>query len=276
VAGGSYRTEIAFYRELAPTVAIRAPRCWASWLNDDRTDFVLLLEDLAPRRQGDQIRGCTAAEAIAAAVNLAGLHGPRWCDPSLEGTAGLTAIAAADAEMLADALAPMTGRFVEGFGDRLPAADREILERVAPVVGSWISGRPERFGPVHGDYRLDNLLFSPDGADVAAVDWQTVSLGLPARDLSFLCSTGLDTEVRRACEDDVITAYHQALVGHGVAGYSLEQCRDDYAYGMLQAPLIIVFGWIVADTTDRGDTMFLAMTARACAAIREHDTLSRI
>lgn len=115
----------------------------------------------------------------------------------------------------------------------------------------------ERYGPVHGDYRLDNLMFAPDGSDVAAVDWQTISLGLPARDLAFLCSTGLDADVRRSCEESVLRAYHQALVTQGVDDYRLDECRDDYAYAMFQGLLIVVLGWTVADKTERGDAMFL-------------------
>lgn len=41
----------------------------------------MLLADLAPAVQGDQLAGCTLEEARLAAGALAGLHGPRWCDP---------------------------------------------------------------------------------------------------------------------------------------------------------------------------------------------------
>ena len=40
IAAGSYRTEVDFYRNIASTVAVRAPRCWASWTNDDCTDII--------------------------------------------------------------------------------------------------------------------------------------------------------------------------------------------------------------------------------------------
>ena len=53
---------------------------------------------------------------------------------------------------------------------------------------------------------------------MAAVDWQTVSLGLPARDVAFLLGTCLALRDRRAHEKDLVAAYHGALAGHGVAG----------------------------------------------------------
>jgi len=276
---GTFRTEVGFYRRIAATVAVRAPRCWHAWISDDAVDFLLLLEDLAPAHQGDQILGCGAAEAVAAARNLAGLHGPRWCDPTLRDD-GLEPPDPDSAGMLGDLLRPMTERFVERFADRLDPADRDVLTAVPQVAGEWLLGRLERFGPVHGDYRLDNLMFHPDG-EVTALDWQTLSLGLPARDLAYLCSTSLDVQLRRSCEAEVVEAYHRALTdeaswGRGVTGYDLDACFDDYRYAMLQAPLIIVLGWAVGTPTERGDEMFLAMARRSAAAIRDHDPFPMI
>jgi len=270
---GAYRTEVDFYRHLAPTLAVRVPRCWHASVSEDATDFLLLFDDLAPAVQGDQLAGCDAPAAEAAAVNLAGLHGPRWCDPTLaDGT--LAIVTSTEAEVLADVLEPMTALFVDRFAGRLAAEDREVLEQVPAVAGGWLVGRGERFAPVHGDYRLDNLMFAPDRGPVTALDWQTVSLGLPARDLAFLLATGLSVADRRRHEDDLVAAYHRALLDHGVTGYDREQCRDDYRYAMLQAPLIIVLGCAVGTPTERGDQMFLTMTERACAAIRDLDPFS--
>jgi hypothetical protein len=276
-AAGAYRTEVRFYQRLATTVAVRVPHCHHAWSTDDGTDFLLLLEDLAPATQGDQLAGCTAAEAEAAARTLAGLHGPRWCDPTLSDPdgAGLAVVDADQAGLLAEVLGPMTDVFVDRMGDRLDPTDREVLERVPAVAGAWLLGRSERFGPVHGDYRLDNLMFGPDGT-VTAVDWQTVSLGLPTRDLAFLCATSLTVAARRAHEGEVVSAYWDALLDHGVDDHPLEECLEDYRYALLQAPLIIVLGCAVAAPTARGDAMFLAMASRACAAIRDHDPFSLI
>ena len=77
-------------------------------------------------------------------------------------------------------------------------------------------------------------------------------------------------------EDDLIAAYHAALVGHGVDDHPLEQCRDDYRFALLQAPLIIILGAAYGSVTEQGDEMFLTMAERACAAIRDHGTIELV
>ncbi len=270
---GAYAGEVRFYAGLADTLAVRVPACFHAVLGEEGA-FVLLLEDLAPRVPGDQLAGCSIDQARDAAENLAGLHGPRWCDPALTTLAGLALNGPDDAAMLGDLYGPAVELFLDGLGDRVAAEDAATLRACVPVTAAWALARQERFAPVHGDYRLDNLLFPPDGsAGVVAVDWQTLSLALPARDLAYLLGTSLDPETRRVDERDLVAAYHRALRAHGVTGYDLAACWDDYRFAMLQGPLVSVFGCAYGTRSERGDAMFAAMVRRSCAAIRDLGSL---
>ena len=41
---------------------------------------------------------------------------------------------------------------------------------------------------VHGDYRLDNMIFKPDGSRLLAViDWELSTIGHPFSDLAYQC-----------------------------------------------------------------------------------------
>jgi len=267
---GVYRTETLFYAEVAPTVAIRVPACHHAAMSPDSGAFVLLLEDLAPAEQGDQLAGCTVPQARDAVVNLAGLHGPRWCDPTLLDLDGIGLNDAEAARLLAELYGPATETFLGGLGDLLPAEDQATLRDCVAVIEAWSLARAERFGLVHGDYRLDNLLFPPGGGPGSvAVDWQTLSLGLPARDLAYVLGTGLPVAERRTHERDLVASYHEALEGYGVASYPAALAWEDYRFAMLQGPLVAVFGCAYGTRTERGDRMFAAMATRACAAIRD-------
>lgn len=269
-----YRTEVRFYREIAPTVAVRVPQVHHAAMAEEGGEFVLLLEDLAPAEQGDQLAGATVPQVADAAVNLAGLHGPRWCDPTLLDVEGMALNGPEDAALMAELYAPATELFLANLEGLLSEEDVATLRAIPPVIEAWALARADRFALVHGDYRLDNLLFPPGGgAGVVAVDWQTLSLAHPGRDLAYLVATSLAPELRRDAERELVGAYHSALVRHGVPSYGLDECWDDYAFAMLQGPLVSVFGQAYGARTDRGDRMFAVMVARCCAAIRDLGTL---
>ncbi|MGA8256245.1 MAG: aminoglycoside phosphotransferase family protein [Nocardioides sp.] len=277
LVAGAYRCELRFYSEIAPTVAVRVPLVHHAVMAEEGGAFTLVMQDLAPAQQGDQVAGCTPAQAHDSVVNLAGLHGPRWSDSSLLDVEGLTLNGPDDAKMLADLYGPATEIFIEGLGDLLDAETVGTLRDCVTVAERWTLARSERFGLVHGDYRLDNLMFPADGAPgVVALDWQTLSLGLPARDLAYFIGTGLLVDDRRAHEVELVNAYHAALLEHGVVDYDRELCWDDYRFAMIQGPLVSVFGCAYGTRTERGDRMFAAMVTRACAAIRDLDTLALV
>lgn len=275
---GAYAMELAFYERIAPTLACRVPAVHGARIEPGTGHFVLLLEDLAPLVQGDQVAGATPAQVLDAAVNLAGLHGPRWCDPTLLELPGLVLNDEDSVQLLEDMHPSTTDLFLEGLGDLVDDATAATLRACVPLTRRWLLARPERFGPVHGDYRLDNLMFTPGGGpgEVAALDWQTLSLALPARDLAYLVATSLEPEERRAVERDVVAAYHARLLELGVDGYDLHTCWDDYRFAQLQAPLVAAFGCAYGQRTERGMRMFAAMVRRAAAAIRDLGTLDLV
>ncbi|HZQ32115.1 MAG TPA: aminoglycoside phosphotransferase family protein [Mycobacterium sp.] len=279
VRGGvvlGYLSEVAFYARVADKMAVPTPHCFYSDITDDGSDFALLLADMSPAEQGDQITGSTPEEARLAVVALAGLHGPSWCDPmwlelaevampmpgNIDGAKGLGDIARMAVDMT-----------LEKLGEKVPAADQETARAAMDVVTPWLMAEPDRYSLMHGDYRLDNLLFDPDRTQVTVVDWQTLGVGLPARDLSYFAATSLVPDLRAAVEQQLVDVYYQALLGYGVTGYDRETCWRDYRLGMLQAPLITCLGCAFAATTERGNEMMAVMLTRGCQAIRELQTL---
>jgi hypothetical protein len=92
---------------------------------------------------------------------------------------------------------------------------------------------------------------------------------------SFLSPVIPDHAERRRHEHALVAQYHSALAARGAPGYDLDHCRDDYRLGQLQGPLITVLGavYATAERSESADRMFLAMTRRSCAAIRDLGTL---
>lgn len=269
-----YANEVRFYRDLAPTVDIRIPECFYADLGETGI-FTLLLEDLAPSEPGEQIAGCTPEQALSAVVNLAGLHGARWNDPALWEIEGMLLPSEEIADLTQQTMLPATETFLEMLGPAISDADAATLRDASALIGAWVLGRGDRFGLVHMDYRLDNLMFEPDGPGVCAVDWQGMAVGLPGRDVGFFLATGLSPEERRTHERSIVAAYHERMLDY-VPDYTLDDCWDDYRFGLLQVVFITVFGAVYGSRTERGDRMFTVMTERGCAAIRDLDALTLI
>jgi hypothetical protein len=284
LGGLAYAKEVAFYSGLSDRVTARTPDCLYAAIDDDRRRFVIVLEDLSDARPGDQIAGCPVTHAEAAVVNLAGLHGPTWCDAELAGASWLggpgdpdsgdPAPIEIDAATMQPVIELAADAFAERFAAELDSGEAAVLVACRELLAEWMFDRGERFAVVHGDYRLDNLLFPEDDpARVAAVDWQTVAVAPPGRDLAYFLGTCLDIAIRRRHERDLVARYHRALLDHDVAGYTLDDCTEDYREGMLHAPLIILLGRLTAGVTDRGDEMFRVMWRRSAAAIADLGTI---
>ena len=271
-----YRSECAFYSSVVDRVQVPTPQCFYCEITEDAMDFALLLADEAPAVQGDQLAGCGEQEARLAVSALAGLHAPSWCDPVWLDFPGIAfgRPDAAGASGMGEVARMSADITLEKLGDRMTAEDRETFRTAMGLVEPWLLAEYDRFALLHGDYRLDNMLFDPDRTRVSVVDWQTLGVGLPTRDLAYFTATSLNSQLRASIEEDLVADYHRALSDCGVTDYDRETCWRDYRLGVLQAPLISALGFAFAASTERGDDMVLAMLSRGCQAIRELGTMA--
>jgi aminoglycoside phosphotransferase (APT) family kinase protein len=71
------------------------------------------------------------------------------------------------------------------------ASETERLEDMEALI-SWLEQNepPDdgRASLVHGDYRIDNMIFAPDGSRLLAIiDWELSTIGHPFSDLAYQC-----------------------------------------------------------------------------------------
>jgi hypothetical protein len=273
-AAGGYLAEVRFYTELAEQLSIRVPKCFYGALSEDGSSFILLLEDMAPAVQGDQIQGATKAEIEASVVNLAGLHAPLWQDARLDAIAWAPLKLDPEVAPILEMAAPA---FLERYAEQLSADAREVVGRFGRSFRRWAETQPPERTLVHGDYRLDNQLFLPaaGAVDVTTVDWQTISTGNGGRDLAYMLGNGCTPTDRRAIEEAMLDAYREAMAKLGVE-LSADQVRHAYRHGSFQGPFITILGSLAVGQTDRGDEMFMAMAERSAAQIRDLDAFDLI
>jgi aminoglycoside phosphotransferase (APT) family kinase protein len=219
-----------------------------------------VLEDSAPAAQGDQIAGCTVDEARLAMRELARIHAPVWNDPELVAAGWLN-----QPSMVSQALVEQLLKgFLERYHARIAPEHRGVVERFVAGLDPYLAERRSPFSIVHGDYRLDNMLFGKPGSSrpLTVVDWQTVSWGQPLLDASYFLGAGLPVSERRAHEEALLREYYDRLLALGVNGFDWEACWEEYCRYTFHGVLMAVIAPMLVVRTERGDDMFMTSMAR--------------
>ncbi|WP_040863559.1 DUF7064 domain-containing protein [Nocardia niigatensis] len=263
VGMGAYFREIAFYRELGGRLGGSLPRCHLAVYDQAEGWFTLVLEDIADAAAGDQIAGCAPATAHTAVRELARLHAPVFNDVAV-GTADYLNLETPINQTLMAALLP---GFLDRYADRISAEQAAICGAYVAVADAHTADRRPPLGLVHGDFRLDNLLFAGDRCTV--VDWQTMTWGPVMLDAAYFLGGALEPDVRKEHEHDIVRTYYDELMAQGVTNFTWEQCWEEYRRQTFWALAMIIVPAMVVVRTDRGDDMFMALLERVCRQISD-------
>jgi len=253
---GAYYREVAFYEHLAKRVGGPLAECHLAVYDPVEGWFTLVLEDKRGAVVGDQIAGASVPQARSAIRALARLHGPVMGDLALGTADYLNQPNPLDQALLSQLIEP----FLERYGERIAPEHGELCRRFVASIDAWAADRRPPLGLIHGDYRLDNLLFEGEGC--TAVDWQTVAWGPALVDVSYFIGGCLSVEDRRAHERELLGLYHSELLEQGVKGLGLEQCFEEYRRACFHGLLMTIAASMVVVRTERGDEMFMTWLAR--------------
>lgn len=276
-SSGYYRSEIGFYRELAASLPVAVPVAVHAALDANQTDFVLLMEDLAPARQVDQLVGCSADESARVLEQAAALHAGSWHSAELAAVDWLQSPLKIFTHAT-DAFAEIIQRFPELCGDLVPDHDLHEAAKLIAHAARWkqVFCTPQCLW--HSDLRADNVMFDAGGGQrpVVILDWQGLGYGLGTTDVAYWLGTSMDTEARRQHERALVDHYHAALVSHGVRDYSRERCWNDYRRNAIHGLQIGVFGLGAVKRSPRGDRMWQNWIARTAAQVRDLDSYAAL
>ncbi len=256
-AQGAYYNEVMFYRELAPGTTMRTPFIYASELSEDRTSFLLLMEDMAPAEPGSQLQGESLQNTRLALAEAAKLAAAYYGDETIGPRDYVMAAARDDGGAFAEALMQeYWPGFVDRFGHGLSGECIAFGERYVGRVAHFISRYRGPKTLVHGDFRSENILFADDSA--TTVDWQTTGESSVMTDAAYFLGGSVTAEDRRAWERELVQEFSANLARSGIE-LGFAECWEQYREFAMHGLLITVLGASFSAPEERSDRMFLAM-----------------
>ncbi len=189
----SYQVETHWYgrqKERGEPCLVRIPECLGA--KADGEDVLLVLEDL----------------------DAAGFAGRRSSVNQTEWQACVRWLATFHAEQLG---VPSDGLWESGTywhletrPDELDELDDLPLKNAASAIDAKLKASAFQT-LVHGDAKIANFCFNPDGSEVAAVDFQYVGGGCGMKDLAYFVGSCFQDEEAERREDEVLSFYFKEL-----------------------------------------------------------------
>ena len=277
LALGLYEREVRFYSDVAPGLSARPDgpiaHCFETAYEPETGFFTLLLDDAAPAEVGDEIRGASITDATLALTQLGRLHAPLIGSEALADAEWLNRETPVNQELIT----ALYAGFADRYADEITGDQREVCERLVTSFDAYVAQEADRVkGLVHGDYRLDNMLFGRPGSlrELTVVDWQTVTWGPAMTDVAYFIGCALQVDDRRAHYDELLQAYHEGLGPN--PPLSLDQVREGVRRQSFFGVMMSIVSSMLVVRTERGDEMFLAMLDRHSSHVLDTGALDAL
>ena len=266
---GVHGREVAAYQLFGAQPPLNVPRAFLAKVSEDQRTLNLVLEDLTGRtRSGNQLTGCSAADAGAVVEQFANLHTAYWNAPELDADWLLNR--KATAESAAESYASGADIFRARFEGRVDARYLDAMDNWCAQVADWTRYKVGTQTLIHGEPRVDNILFEDRAEGVTAwlIDWQFADRGCPMFDVAYFLAGSLESGLRKSCEEGLI-ARHQARISAVAPDWTLDAARAAYADALPFALFTTVGAANVLAAGDHEDKLLLTLLTRNVDALAD-------
>lgn len=197
------------------TLPLDHPTVYAALIDEERSDFLLIMEDVVGRGADprDSTRPMTVAQVANGVRGLARLHSAFWGD-RLTGNQALNWVEPFVA-FEGMQYAPLHIAH-ERLGDTVAAeilaltGEQLFIDIWARYIGTLTGSSTSTPTLLHGDPHIGNTYVLPDD-DVGFLDWQMVRRGNWSLDLGYFLQGALTIDERRRSERELLDEYRSAL-----------------------------------------------------------------
>lgn len=270
-----FLAELRFYAELAAKVPLRTPRLYWGHADSASQQGLLLLEDFSFARSGNQVAGCSVAEAEAVMRELARFHAAGAVPEAWSRHPWLPAAREEPSPEDARACrAKLCGPKGDALAQRIPSGLTDLAK-------AWLehSSDPRLLvrGPrtlLHGDVRPDNLFLGVDDHPLSLgfIDWQLVQLGPGVLDVAYFLALSLDADDRRDSEKNLLHAYFDELTRTDQPeAYPFEALWADYRKSLLAIVVrLVAVGMAFSFDGERDSHLFRSAFGRLGRVATDH------
>ncbi|EXS70987.1 phosphotransferase [Sphingobium sp. Ant17] len=273
-----YENEVNFYNRVRPELDLETPRSFGAGFDAVSSDFAIVLEDLT-------LRGATFPSVLSPVTldnvrsilsQQAKLHARFWESPRLRPGGDLawagSHVEGKVAELMMVGAEPLIQHEIDTVSFK-----REMVQRLrttGPALrnGTLALHRHQQSLPqtlVEGDMHIGNSYILPDGSG-GLLDWQLTCRGHHMHDVSYLVTTALSVEDRRAHEQDLVRFYLDRLAVEGVADCpSFEESFTEFGRCLMWG---VYIGWLTTPVVNYGWEITVMNHFRLTTAFEDHET----
>ncbi len=255
---------VAFRAANEQLLAAHIPVSFGSRIDVANDRGLIMLEDISPATQGDDLAGCSLVQAQAIIGVVAQLHANSW---SLDqGRPPDSTTDWSERHWEHDRWSDRLRGVAERFSEHL---DRDLLARLSEFPAEAADAHDIlQLGPrawVHRDPHPDNVLWRPDGR-VVLLDWSNAMSAPPAIDVAVLLSSLSFTASAPLTADELLVEYSGALARHGLYP-DPDAIRRSAAAGVR---LLVrgSIGWAGSPAVPGASLRMLRLQAQAAARVR--------
>lgn len=265
-----FELERQAYILFGQTPGFRIPRAYFN-ATDASGLCNLLLEDV-PARAGDQIAGCSLADATAVVRELARFHRGWQEKQGLSEQAWMSR-----PQQFLPAYAKGAAVLAEWLSNRIPAEVLTMVDAFGALAERWLAQAPSRRTLIHGDPRVDNVLFetTPDGLRACLIDWQSLRFGDPQHDVAYFLSGSISPQDRRAGERDLLAEYVRVFAEVDPS-YTFDQALESYRANIASGLWLTVIAAAYIERNDHNAELLVALVTRNASAVKDWDGLAAI
>jgi len=272
-----YIREVKFFKTLAKDVPFRVSQSYYGDVNEETSQFAMVVEDLGSLRLVDQVKGMSIEDARRAVDGVAAMHAKWWGKADALAADGTT-ISLGDP--IYPAVVPLV--FAEGWEKCTKELSMpESILKVGPRFGNAVAGLLASLaqGPntlAHGDYRADNIMFGKNN-ELVVLDFQLIGTGIGAYDLAYFITQSISADDASRYERELFDLWIDSVLRNGapkemVDKKALWEHYRSAALFCLAYPIIASRGMDLSEK--RSFDLVDCMNSRFDRAVRELDLIS--